>query len=252
MGSKEVQYIYDESTQIEIIRSKQSNISYLTHNHVSIYTIGMIFLGEIELTLGSEKQILGPNQTFLVVPYMPHSIKVRHSYSMISICIGKNKCKHIEEQTIKEVVGKLMLTGELEQLNGEQIERLLQMVKLLGVMLENKEELGVIERVAKGIEDHPEREFNVEEMAVFAHMSKYHFIRSFKKEIGLTPHQFQIQNRVRKAQHLLERKDSSIEVALTAGFYDQSHFIKQFKKIIGLTPISYWQAYKMIQSKEID
>lgn len=37
-------------------------------------------------------------------------------------------------------------------------------------------------------------------MAQNAFLNKYHFIRSFKAEAGLTPHQFQIQNRIRKAQ----------------------------------------------------
>ena len=73
-----------------------------------------------------------------------------------------------------------------------------------------------------------------------AFTSKYHFIRKlFKKEVGLTPHQFQIQNRIRKAQWLMNRIKTITEVALNTGFCDQSHFIKQFEKWWGLTPTAY-------------
>jgi AraC-like DNA-binding protein len=76
-------------------------------------------------------------------------------------------------------------------------------------------------------------------MAQNAFISKYHFIRSFKAEVGLTPHQFQIQNRIRKAQRLIHETDTITEVALTTGFCDQSHFIKQFEKYVGLPPLTY-------------
>ncbi|GKH55809.1 hypothetical protein CE91St58_31940 [Lachnospiraceae bacterium] len=89
------------------------------------------------------------------------------------------------------------------------------------------------------IEKCPESKFSVEEMARAAFTSKYHFIRSFKKEVGLTPHQFQIQNRIRKAQRLMNRTKTITEVALNTGFCDQSHFIKQFEKMVGLTPTAY-------------
>ena len=76
-------------------------------------------------------------------------------------------------------------------------------------------------------------------MAQNAFISKYHFIRSFKSEVGLTPHQFQVQNRIRKAQSLISEAETITEVALKTGFYDQSHFIRQFEKYVGLTPSAY-------------
>ncbi len=83
-------------------------------------------------------------------------------------------------------------------------------------------------------------------MAKNAFLSKYHFIRNFKAEVGLTPHQFQIQNRIRKAQRLIHKTDTITEVALATDFCDQSHFIKEFKKQIGLTPLTYKQASRTI------
>lgn len=63
-------------------------------------------------------------------------------------------------------------------------------------------------------------------MADATFMSKYNLIRIFKHEVGLTPHQFLLQNRIRKAQRLLETSATITEVALATGFCDQSHFIR--------------------------
>ena len=79
----------------------------------------------------------------------------------------------------------------------------------------------------------------IEEMARDTQISPYHMIRKFKKAFGLTPHQFQIQSKVRKAQKLLEQNKSISEVACEAGFYDQSHLDRCFQKIVGMTPKEY-------------
>ena len=87
--------------------------------------------------------------------------------------------------------------------------------------------------------DNPENEFLIEDMAKTANISPYHMIRQFKKAFGLTPHQFQIQCRIRKAQRLLEEGRSITEVAYDAGFFDESHFDRCFHKAVQLTPSDY-------------
>ena len=88
----------------------------------------------------------------------------------------------------------------------------------------------------------PENIYLIEEMAEDTQVSPYHMIRKFKKAFGLTPHQFQIQCRVRKAQKLLETTKSIPEVAYEAGFCDQSHLDRCFQKIVGMTPRQYQDA----------
>ena len=75
-----------------------------------------------------------------------------------------------------------------------------------------------------------------------ANLSPFHLIRKFKKMYGLTPHQFQIQRKVRRAQKLLEEDKSVCEAAYDAGFCDQSHLDRCFQKIVGLTPKEYQNA----------
>lgn len=96
------------------------------------------------------------------------------------------------------------------------------------------------------IMDTPENTFFIEDMARSIGVSPYHMIRKFKNVCGLTPHQFQIQCRVRKAQRLLEEGRSVTEVAYATGFCDQSHFDRCFRKIVRLTPSAYKLAVKKL------
>ena len=81
-------------------------------------------------------------------------------------------------------------------------------------------------------------------MAADSNTSPFHLIRKFKKAFGLTPHQFQIQCKVRKAQKLLEEEKSVCEVTYDAGFCDQSHLDRCFQKVVGLTPKEYRASLK--------
>jgi len=87
--------------------------------------------------------------------------------------------------------------------------------------------------------DAPESVFFIEDMAKNINVSPYHMIRQFKAVCGLTPHRFQIQCRVRRAQKLLQDGKRVVEVAYETGFYDQSHFDRCFRKIVKLTPNEY-------------
>ena len=106
------------------------------------------------------------------------------------------------------------------------------------------DENGYSQRLKKIISDTPENVFLIDDMARSIGISPYHMIRQFKSVCGLTPHQFQIQCRVRKAQKILEEGKSVTEAAYATGFCDQSHFDRCFRKIVRLTPSEYKQSVK--------
>lgn len=78
------------------------------------------------------------------------------------------------------------------------------------------------------------------------YLSKYYMIRKFKNDVGLTPHKFLLQNRIRKAQRLLQKGLKVADVAAEMGFYDQSHFVKSFRKVMKIPPEEYLQSVKKI------
>ena len=79
----------------------------------------------------------------------------------------------------------------------------------------------------------------LDEMAAQACMSRYHFVRSFKRELGLTPHAWQLDQRIQRARHLLDQGMGLAEAALHLGFADQSHFQRAFKQRVAATPGDY-------------
>lgn len=77
------------------------------------------------------------------------------------------------------------------------------------------------------------------ELAAVAGISRFHLLRQFKEQRGMTPWQFQMQERMRRARHLLGRGVPLSIVAADCGFSDQSHFTHRFRQRTGMTPASY-------------
>ena len=93
--------------------------------------------------------------------------------------------------------------------------------------------------IKKDIIGNPELEISIAEMSQKVNISSYHMIRKFRSENGLTPHKFQMQCRIRKAQELLRDGYKVTDVAQMVGFCDQSHLDRVFKKQVGITPEQY-------------
>jgi len=70
-----------------------------------------------------------------------------------------------------------------------------------------------------------------------AGLSPFHFLRLFAATIGVTPHQYLVRSRLRRAARLLADSDQSItEVALDVGFADLSNFVRTFHRAAGVSP----------------
>lgn len=255
MAADNIHYIYNSNMGIELIYCGNSTISYPLHNHVSVLTVGIVLDGHVALTVNGEGKIYGKNQSFVIYPYMPHSILAHSCYTLLSICIDKN----VASQAPAKVIWNCVVSLLKSELYSEGIPscQILKLLTCLTIALEqcvpaicdgcqSGSSNPLIIDLKKQLESCPENKLSVGEMAQTAFVSKYHFIRSFKAEVGLTPHQFQLQNRIRKAQRLMHTAGTITEVALATGFCDQSHFIRQFEKQVGLTPLTYKMSSKMI------
>lgn len=76
----------------------------------------------------------------------------------------------------------------------------------------------------------------LKEIAMVVNISPFHLLRMFKEDVGLAPHAYLTQYRIRKAMHLLSKGTPIVQVALQTGFCDQSQFTKRFKQLVGTTP----------------
>jgi transcriptional regulator GlxA family with amidase domain len=97
-----------------------------------------------------------------------------------------------------------------------------------------------LRRLREFIEGHLEENVSIQVLAGIAGLSMYHFARAFKQSEGMTPHEYLVQCRVRRAQTLLAETDLPLsEIALASGFSDQSHCARRFREHVGVTPSSY-------------
>ena len=80
MATNNIHYIYNSNMGIELIFCENSTISYPTHNHVSVLTIGIVLDGSIVLAANNHTKVYEKNQTFAIYPYMPHSISAHNKF----------------------------------------------------------------------------------------------------------------------------------------------------------------------------
>lgn len=86
---------------------------------------------------------------------------------------------------------------------------------------------------------------SIDEIASVSYMSKQSFFRHFKNELGLTPNDFILNEKILKAKQLLKRDfaRSIADIAYSLSFSSTSYFIQVFKKITGITPKKYREQF---------
>jgi AraC family transcriptional regulator len=78
---------------------------------------------------------------------------------------------------------------------------------------------------------------DLDQAARAAGLSAFHFLRMFAGVLGVTPHQYLLRARLRRAAGLLAEDDRPVtEVALDSGFGDLSNFVRTFKRAAGVSP----------------
>ncbi|MCS6959619.1 MAG: response regulator transcription factor [Pseudanabaenaceae cyanobacterium SKYGB_i_bin29] len=100
---------------------------------------------------------------------------------------------------------------------------------------------GRFAKLVQYLENHIDRDIKLGEMAQLMQMNSSYFCRVFHQEIGVSPHQFLLQMRIKKAKQLLRQSPqmSVNDIAISCGFSSQSLLNKHFKKLVGTTPTQY-------------
>jgi len=82
-------------------------------------------------------------------------------------------------------------------------------------------------------------DLSLAQLAALAGVGRFHLLRAFRRCLGLPPHLFQTQLRLRHAKRLMLEGEPPAMAAAAAGFADQSHLIRKFKAAYGVTPGQY-------------
>ncbi|MGU9981077.1 AraC family ligand binding domain-containing protein [Phreatobacter sp. HK31-P] len=99
-----------------------------------------------------------------------------------------------------------------------------------------------VRRVRAMIEARYADDLSLTELAGEAGYSTHHLIRTFRRDVGITPHAYLIDVRVRRAQERLRAGWAPARVAADVGFADQAHLTRAFRARIGVPPATYRRA----------
>ncbi|WP_186159447.1 helix-turn-helix transcriptional regulator [Burkholderia gladioli] len=81
-----------------------------------------------------------------------------------------------------------------------------------------------------------DQQVHLEEIAGAAGLPVFRLFRAFERHLGMTPHAYQRQARVRAAIALIRLGRPLGEVAAASGFADQAHLTRSFRRMMGVTP----------------
>jgi AraC-like DNA-binding protein len=92
------------------------------------------------------------------------------------------------------------------------------------------------------IEANSHLDIELEDAARQAAVSPYHFLRLFAAVLGVTPHQYLLRTRLRRAARRLAGDNKPVtEIAYDVGFNDLSNFVRSFHRAAGVSPLKFRQ-----------
>jgi len=114
------------------------------------------------------------------------------------------------------------------------------LLELLHLLLKRQGDQGdALDRVYAYIGKNYREAATVDDLAVKAGMSRYHFMRSFKERFGQSAMEYMTELRTNEAKQLMEAGTPLRGVAEAVGYKDPLYFSSQFKKLVGISPRSY-------------
>lgn len=245
-----MRYYQCDKYPIEFVLSENIDKHFASHNHVGHYVVSVVMQGVVKVSLGNRESECHRGDMFIIPPYIMHSVHQEKDTRLLSMCIGTAFVEKTALETAEGIVRDLLKDAVEQGIFGTgQSGKLLTSVQTVYRLRDNgrKEIDADIQILADKITSCPEQELPIETLAADIFVSKYYLIRKFKSSIGMTPHQFCIQNRIRKSQGLLDEKKTIGRIAAEMGFYDQSHFDKAFQRIVGISPSEYIRSKKQIE-----
>ncbi|MFP8967445.1 helix-turn-helix domain-containing protein [Pokkaliibacter sp. CJK22405] len=99
-----------------------------------------------------------------------------------------------------------------------------------------------VERARQYLEERLADNLGLDDISEVAGLPRYQLYRHFEKQLGMTPHAYQRQARIRQARQLLKGSLTLADIAASTGFADQAHMTRTFRSTLGVTPGHYRQA----------
>jgi AraC-like DNA-binding protein len=103
-------------------------------------------------------------------------------------------------------------------------------------------EAAAIRSAREFLDQHLDDQVSLENIADAAGLPPFQLFRAFERALGMTPHAYQRQARVRLALQLIRRGHALVAAGAMSGFSDQAHLTRWFRRFMGITPGQYQRA----------
>lgn len=252
---------------VEMLRAQYTTQTFSRHIHEG-YALGVIEQGALAFSYRGEQLVAPAGAVNLVIPGEAHDGKAASpagwSYRMFYLA------PEWLEKTVHELHGKWrrpyfsagvleddLLAGQIqaahrsmEDSEASILEQETRLISLLSYFVSRhsdrsgawderyKQDRSVM-LARQYIEEHYAESITMRQLVQICHLSAFHLIRLFRRQVGVPPHMFLKQVRVRRSREFLDQGMTPAAVAQMAGFVDQSHFTRQFRQMVGMTPCQY-------------
>jgi len=255
---------FDFLDQLELFEASDYQASFPLHSHDTV-CLTLLTRGT-ECTQVHRQELMTPFKSIsLTYPEEIHANpnKNKGSYSFLTYYISPDVLTHfhgnekfyfknrvIEDEDLFNLLAQFANSNSASSNDFEYILKYL--IQFHFTSLPNhttEEQLSELDftEVIKFIDQKFAERLTIEQLAKMKNLSRFSFIRQFKKAKGITPSQYITLKRILAAKQLLRRGHPIVDAVYNTGFYDQSHMSRNFKKITGMTPRTYQQACNIVQ-----
>lgn len=260
--------VFDRDLKFEAYRFEGIMQKFPNHFH-DYYVIGFIEQGKRHLLCNQEEHILNSGDVVIFNPADPHACEQIDGRMLDYRCI--NIQPEVMREYVLEITGidylprfthnvlyQSELSSPLHDLHQMILEDqsdfqkeelfLFLLEQLLREYTETETSVPLkslleIKIICEYIELHYTQNITLNQLSELSGLSKYHLLRLFTRQKGISPYRYLETIRINHAKKLLEQGILPIEVASLTGFSDQSHFTNFFKRLIGLTPKQYMRIF---------
>lgn len=248
----------------EISSTACTGLTFARHSHDEC-VIGVNLLGEEKVWLDRREFDAGPGSITLYNPGQIqgggaaegapwHFVSLYATADQLAADLGlahlefdRSLCfqPDLAQRLAAAIKGALSTDTLVRELNEEALVLLLgQVVNTSGVRLPGSANTGkpLINRAQELLAAQLHQPLTLDHLGVELGLSKFHLLRAFQKETGLTPREWAMQLRTRRAKGLLRNGVPASAAAHTLGFADQSNLNRHFRAAYGITPGVYQRA----------
>jgi AraC-like DNA-binding protein len=261
---------------VDLLHAEASHHSYARHAHEG-YALGVVEAGGHAFAARGETWNAAPGDVIVVNPEDPHDGRpwgeTGYSYRMLyvepALLAGALadltkassrpplfRCPVVHDP---EMAGQILRLHRALETAPELLERESRFLAALAGLVTRHADgrklpvsHAIHHRIVRRAQDYLAADValnvSLTDLAGAVGVSRFHLLRVFHREIGLPPHAWRMQLRLRHAKRLLREGERPAAVAAALGFVDQSHLTKRFLGAFGVTPGRYQRQSNRVQS----